>query len=54
MPLLALAGWVGILVAAGYDPPTPFLVVVVIYVLVVSVLNLERVSSRARTSSGSS
>jgi hypothetical protein len=42
VPLLALAGWVGILVAAGYDPPTPFLVVVVIYVLVVSVLNLER------------
>ena len=37
-----IIGLGGILIATGYDPPTSFLVVVVVYVLVVSVLNLER------------
>ncbi len=42
VPLLALAGWVGILMLAGFDIPTVFLVIVTLYVVVVSAVNLER------------
>jgi hypothetical protein len=42
VPLLVFVGWVGILILTGFDPPTMFLVIVAIYVVVVTVLNLER------------
>jgi hypothetical protein len=42
VPVLVFVGWVGILVVTGFDPPTVFLVIVAVYVLVHTVLNLER------------
>jgi hypothetical protein len=42
VPLLVFVVWVGILMLTGFDIPTVFLVVVTIYVVVVSALNLER------------
>jgi hypothetical protein len=41
-PLLVFAGWVAILLLTGFDMPTVFLVVVTLYVVVVSAVNLER------------
>ena len=42
VPLLVFVVWVAILMLTGFDIPTVFLVVVTIYVVVASVLNLER------------
>jgi hypothetical protein len=42
VPLLVFVVWVGILMLTGFDIPTVFLVIVTIYVVVVSALNLER------------
>jgi hypothetical protein len=36
------AGWVAILMLTGFDVPTVFLVIVTVYVVVVSAVNLER------------
>jgi hypothetical protein len=42
VPVLVFVVWVAILMLTGFDIPTVFLVVVTIYVVVVSALNLER------------
>jgi hypothetical protein len=42
VPLLVFVAWVGILALTGFDPPAVFLVIVAVYVIVVTVLNLER------------
>jgi hypothetical protein len=41
-PLLVFVVWVGILMLTGFDIPTVFLVIVTLYVVVVSAVNLER------------
>ncbi len=47
-PLLVFVAWVGILLLTGFGIPTVFLVIVTIYVVVVSVLNLERLRVDAK------
>jgi hypothetical protein len=42
VPVLVFVGWVGILMLTGFDIPTVFLVIVTLYVVVVSAVNLER------------
>jgi hypothetical protein len=42
VPVLVFVVWVGILMLTGFDIPTVFLVIVTLYVVVVSALNLER------------